>query len=464
MSPRRVLPLLPLALAPLAGAEPFPEWTLHTGLTSTQTHLVDLEGNTVKTWSSDFPPGLSVYLGDDGSIVRSANDFTLPGPVGGGVGGRIQIIAWDGTLEWDYVLAGANHRGHHDFRVLPNGNILAIVWERMTASEAIAMGRDPATVSGELWSEGIYEIQPTGPTSGDVVWEWHVWDHLVQDFDPALPNYADPAEHPEKIDINFSPNGLSPDWLHFNGLDYNEELDQIIVSCHAFDELWIFSRSGLGSGDLLYRWGNPRAYGRGTVADQKFFNQHNAQWIDEGLPGAGNILVYNNGNGRPEGAFSSVEEITPPLNKDGTYALASGEAYGPAAPTWICDNAGGSTFYSSFISGAQRLPNGNTLVCVGASGEFIELTPDCAVDWAHVAGGSQFRATRIGARDHRLQGLLWCTADLALPYDVLDFSDILAFLDAFGAGEPVADLAAPEGVLDFSDISAFLSAFAAGCP
>ncbi len=456
--------MLPLILSATAVGEPHPEWTLHTGLGSNQTHLVDLEGATVKTWTSAYPPGISVYLHDDGSIIRAANDFSLPGPTSGGVGGRIQIIAWDGTLEWDYVLAGASHRGHHDFRVLPNGNILAIVWESMAASEAIAMGRNPATVGSEVYSEGIYEIQRTGPTTGDVVWEWHVWDHLVQDFNAALPNFGAPADHPEKIDINFIPNGSNPDWLHFNGLDYNPELDQIIVSCHAFDELWIFSRDEGATGDLLYRWGNPRAYGRGTVSDQRFFNQHNAQWIDEGLPGAGNILVYNNGNGRPEGAFSSVEEFVPPLNMDGTYALAAGEAYAPAAPSWICDNAGGSSFYSSFISGAQRLPNGNTLICVGASGEFIEVAADCSVEWDYVAGGNQFRATRIGARDHRLQGLLWCTADLALPYDTLDFSDVVAFLTAFSAGEPVADLAEPAGSFDFSDVVAFLSAFGAGCP
>ncbi len=454
-----------LALAAAGAlAEPEPEWTLYTGLGTTQTHLIDLDGAIVKSWSSAYPPGISVYLHDGGSILRAANDFSLPGPAGGGVGGRIQIIAWDGTLEWDYVLAGANHRGHHDYRLLPNGNILAIVWERMTAGEAIAMGRDPATVGAEVWSEGIYEIQRTGPTTGDVVWEWHVWDHLVQDFDPGKPNFGDPADHPEKVDINFIPNGANPDWLHFNGLDYNPELDQIIVSCHAFDELWVFSRDAASSGDLLYRWGNPRAYGRGAVGDQKFFNQHNAQWIDEGLPGAGNILVYNNGNGRPAGAFSSVEELTPPLLPDGTYTLAPAQAYGPAAPTWICDNAGGSTFYSSFISGAQRLPNGNTLVCVGASGEFIELAPDCSVEWDHVAGGSQFRATRIAARDVRLRGLLWCAPDLALPYDQLDFSDIVEFLNQFAGGLPGADLAEPVGVFDFSDVIAYLIAFDAGCP
>jgi len=460
----RLFAALPLLLGASVIAEPYPEWTLHTGLGLTQTHLVDLDGNTVKTWNSAYPPGNSVYLHDDGSILRTARDTTGPGPSGGGVGGRIQIINWDGTLEWDYFLAGDDHRGHHDVRLLPNGNYLAIVWERMSAAEAIAMGRDPATVGSEVFSEGIYEIQQTGPTTGDVVWEWHVWDHLIQDFNPGLPNFGDPADHPEKIDINFIPNGSNPDWLHFNGLDYNPELDQVIISCHAFDELWIFSRDEASSGDLLYRWGNPQAYGRGTPADQKFFNQHNAQWIDEGLPGAGNILVYNNGNGRPAGNFSSIEEITPPLNPDGTYSLVPAQAYGPAAPTWICDNAGGSSFYSSFISGAQRLPNGNTLVCVGASGEFIELASDCSIEWDYVAGGSQFRATRIGARDHRLQGLLWCTADLAEPYETLDFSDVVAFLTAFAEQDPTADLAAPTGTFDFSDVVEFLGAFAAGCP
>ncbi|GJM18309.1 MAG: hypothetical protein DHS20C14_05220 [Phycisphaeraceae bacterium] len=451
-----------IACAP-ATAAPHPEWTLFSTRTTTTTTLIDLEGGAVKTWPSAYLPGMTVYLLDDGAILRAAADPSLPGPNGGGAGGRLQIIAWDGTLEWDFPLAGVDHRQHHDALMLPNGNVLAIVWESYSAADAIAMGRDPDALGSEVWSEAILEIQPTGPTTGVVVWEWHAWDALVQDFDPLLPNYAPPADNPSRIDINYIPNGANPDWLHFNGFDYNEELDQIVISCHAFDELWIISHAPGDNADLLYRWGNPQAYGMGTPADQQFFNQHNAQWIDDGLPGAGNLMVFNNGNGRPAGAYSSADEIVPPLNPDGSYARDPGSPYGPAAPVWTCDTIGGSSFYSSFISGVQRLPNDNTLICVGASGEFHEVSTDCALQWSSTPGSTQFRATRIGARDTRLRDLLWCSADLATPYGTLNVDDVDAFVSAFLAGDNIADCDG-SGVLNVDDIDCFVASFLGGCP
>ncbi len=78
-------------------------------------------------------------------------------------------------------------------------------------------------------------------------------------------------------------NAPVPIWLHFNGLDYNGELDQIVVSIRQFSEIWVISHDPMESGGLLYRWGNPEAYGRGGPADQVFDGQHNPRWIREGL-------------------------------------------------------------------------------------------------------------------------------------------------------------------------------------
>lgn len=91
--------------------------------------------------------------------------------------------------------------------------------------------------------------------------------------------------------------------------------------------------SGMG-GDLLYRWGNPQTYGGGTADDQRLFAQHDAEWIETGCPGAGNILIFNNGGRRPEGNYSSIEEIVPPLNDDGTYDFNEDWTYGPDEALW----------------------------------------------------------------------------------------------------------------------------------
>ena len=136
-------------------------------------------------------------------------------------------------------------------------------------------------------------------------------------------------------------------------------------------------------GDLLYRWGNPRAYRAGEPTDQVFFGQHDAQWIAEGLAGAGNILVFNNGMNRPAGKYSTVDELTPPLSGY-NYSLAAGQAYGPSALAWTYVAPTPTDFYSSNISGAHRLPNGNTIVCSGASGTLFEVTDDGEVVWEYI--------------------------------------------------------------------------------
>src|SRR5262249_39139673 len=132
-------------------------------------------------------------------------------------------------------------------------------------------------------------------------------------------------------------------------------------------------KSGRG-GDLLCRWGNPAAYRAGAVKDQKLFGPHNAHWIAKGLPGEGHVLIFNNGMRRTGGAYSSVDEIVLPLNDKGTYDLEKGKAYAPEKLEWTYTAAKKTDFYAAFISGAQRLPNGNTLICSGTNGTVFEVT------------------------------------------------------------------------------------------
>ena len=177
-------------------------YVLFSPLRARKTHLIDSAGNVLHTWDSPHPP-LSVYLLDDGTLLRVGRIDDNPTFHGGGLGGRIQQLAKDGSVVWEYVLSDAKNSLHHDIEPMPNGNVLAIAWESLTRDEAVALGRDPArTHEKGWWPCWVLEIRPTRPTGGEIVWEWHAKDHLIQDFDPSKPNHGSVPDHPERIDVN----------------------------------------------------------------------------------------------------------------------------------------------------------------------------------------------------------------------------------------------------------------------
>jgi len=359
------------------------------------TYLIDSTGAVNHTWSSSYTPGAATYWLGEGTILRTIR--TVVG--GGGSGGGVQKILWDATIVWDFRYNSNGRLTHHDIKSLLNGNVLMIAWETKTRAEAIAAGRNPNSLPGTTFMpDHIIEVKPIGPTSGDIVWEWHVWDHLIQDYDPLKDNYGVVGDHPELIDINFGTFFMSNnDWLHTNSIDYNPEFDQILISVHNFNEIWVIDHSttteeaaghtggssGKG-GDLLYRWGNPQAYDAGSAGDQKLFFQHGTSWIKPEYPGEGNILVFNNGNNRLGEQYSSVDEFAPPVNSNGEYYLEPGSAYGPQDYTWSYTASPPNSFYSYYCGDAQRLKDGNTLICDGAAGKFFEVTPEKNIVWQHV--------------------------------------------------------------------------------
>jgi hypothetical protein len=405
-----------------------------------------MQGRIVRTWESEYTPGQEAYLLENGHLLRpaklSGNEARF---AGAGSGGRVQEFTWEGDLVWDFKFHNDKQIQHHAITRMPNGNVLLIVWERKTAKEAIAAGVKPATAGrSDMLVDSLVEIKPMGMTGGQVVWEWHLWDHLIQDQDKTKANYGDVALHPELVDVNHAWNsgfaaiaqilapftrkgetkkgpdsdkaldklksigyvgagggnqfmGFMPDWTHVNSVAYNAKLDQIVLSVRSFNEIWIIDhstttaeaaghtggRSGKG-GDLLYRWGNPRAYRAGSVGDQRLFGQHDAHWIPEGVPGAGHILVFNNGGGQPRGNHSSVDEIVLPVDAKGRYAYKPGTAYGPDKAVWSYTAPKKSHFFAPLMSGAQRLPNGNTLICTGFSGTLFEVTPKGETVWRYI--------------------------------------------------------------------------------
>ncbi len=374
----------------------FGGYTLFAPMMSTDTFLIDMCGRLVHEWAGTARPGASVYLLENGDLLRTEDteDTTFDT---GGSGGRVIRMNWDGEAQWSYEYSTAAHRQHHDVELLPNGNLLMVAWELRSRADATAAGRDVTGLPGnEIWPDTIIEVKPEGDSGGTIVWEWHAWDHLVQDFDATKANYGSVASSPELIDVNFGRTNKE-DWLHLNGIDYNEGLDQILISVHSFHEVWVLDHStstaeaaghsgGLSGkgGDILYRWGNPQAYGAGETTDQRLFGQHNPQWIDSGLEGAGNILVFNNGRNRPAGDYSTVDELVTPVSGN-SYTLTPDSAYGPTEPTWTYQAPEPTDFYSRNISGAQRLPNGNTLICSGAKGTFFEVDASDEVLWNYVS-------------------------------------------------------------------------------
>ncbi len=402
----------------------FAGYTLFAPQSATTTYLIDNYGRTAHSWECTCIPALTAYLLENGNLIRPCRQQGVPGS------NRVQEVTWDGTVVWEFPYDNDQVRRHHDVEPMPNGNVLILAWEFKTKEEAIAAGRDSATVSqGELWPEHIVEVEPVGSDSGVIVWEWHVWDHLIQDYDSTKENYGVVRSHPELMDINYF--GLAiADWLHANSVDYNAELDQIIISNRSISEIWVIDHSttteeaaghsggnsGMG-GDLLYRWGNPQVYRAGDSSDQRLFSQHDARWIEPGYPGEGNILVFNNGNDR---GYSSVDEIVPPVDGSGHYSQPPpGTPFGPDSALWTYVNDPPQDFLAWALSGAHRLSNGNTVICSGPEGEFFEVTPEGQIVWHYVnpvgntgpvpqgtapSGNSVFRCTRYEPDYPGLQG------------------------------------------------------------
>ncbi len=367
----------------------FDGYTLFAPMPSTTTYLIDNGGFLVHEWASSTRPALSAYLLESGNLVRTGKVWN-PNFEGGGTGGRVQEFSWNGDLLWEYVYSSAEHHQHHDVEPLPSGNVLMVAWELKSAAEAISQGRNPALLTeGKLWPDHIVEIEPDGASGGTIVWEWHV--------------YGVVADHPELVDLNYVGGVANADWNHVNSVDYHEAFDQIILSVHGFGEVWVVDHStttqeaaghtggasGRG-GDLLYRWGNPQTYDAADPDAQQLFRQHDARWIPEGLPGEGNILVFNNGSARPGPDYSEVDEIVPPVDTLGNYTYVPGMPFEPDEPSWIYTAGNPIDFFAQNISGAERLPNSNTLICHGSLGTFFEVTAELDTVWIYVSPVTMF--------------------------------------------------------------------------
>ncbi len=364
------------------------------------TYILSQNGNIVHTWDHDCSAASMPYFNNNDILVRPCEVeypvIDLPG-----TGGRIQKLNWLGEILWDFTFSTDSTQQHHDIEILPNGNILLLAWEIKSQTEAINAGKINHT--GLLFVDMIVEFEPYGINGGNIVWEWHFWDHLIQDTIPELENYGIISDHPELLDINYAgfaaegpdpPGSNNPDFTHCNAIHFNTELNQIILTSRRANEIFIIDHSttteeskghtggnsGKG-GDLLYRWGNPANYGRGSEAEKVLFAPHGANWINPEYNGGGNVLIFNNGVNQPGNDFSSIIEIELPINPDGTYYIDSTESYFPNDPIWIFEDG---SLFSQYQSGAFRLENGNTLVTVSEDNYIFEVNPEGEIVWDYV--------------------------------------------------------------------------------
>jgi hypothetical protein len=373
------------------------DYTFYSVQNSTSAVLLDTNGTTVHTWSfsSSAKTGYSSYLEPGGTVVRTVarqgNSFQ-----GGAICGQVQKVDWDGNVLWNYVCSTTSYCSHHDIHPMPNGNVLMIVYELKSSSEVTQAG---CKWSHTMWPDMILEVQPSGASGGNIVWEWHAWDHLVQDYDDSKDNYGVIADHPELLDLNYNNNQQTKDWMHVNGIDYNEGLDQIVFSSHFLNELYVIDHSttteeaaghtggnsGKG-GDFLYRWGNPAAYD--ASGSTIFHVVHDAHWIPAGYARAGALVGFNN-NGISNNQ-SSVDIFMPPY--DGfNYEYTAGSAYSPSSYEWrhACNG------HTNSEGGAQNLPNGNILVCISQAGFIYEVDSNNTLLWSkNLSGGGTTNARR----------------------------------------------------------------------
>ena len=405
-----------------------PGYILFTPTNSAYAYLINRKGEVLHEWKSNYRIENMAYLNDDGSLYLQGADPDFPVFAGGGEAGRLQKISWESKILWDFEYANEKEHAHHDIAVMPNGNVLTIAWEAKSEEDVLKAGRNPNMIpKAGLWTSKIVEIEPIDKTHGKVVWEWHLCDHLIQDYDPEKNNYGDVAAHPELLDFNVgeelpepisqdsmdilvkehkkrrnqTADNLGSDAYHLNAVNYNAELDQIAFSSPRLHEIFIIDHSttteeasghsgGRWSkgGDFLYRWGNPQNYRQGDSTDQQSFGQHDIRWIEKGHPGEGALTFFNNnilGSERKDSLnYSAVYQIKPTTNGDGNYILMNNKRFGPKEPEWKYIAKDTISFYSRFISGSQRMENGNTFINEGAKGRFFEVTPEGEILWEYL--------------------------------------------------------------------------------
>ena len=288
-----------------------------------ETYLLDLDGRVVNVWRSDRKV-FSAYLCGDGTLIRDGNDRALTDRFGaGGAAGIVEAVTYENERIWSFKCRPSQQfLSHHDIEVMPNGNVLILVWERVDESTAIEAGRRPEMLPDkELWNNVLLELKPNRKGGADVVWSFSFLEYTVQDCDKTKMNYGDVSKTPHRVDINLCPVGGKAkqrgldvfegkegktgekDWIHCNSVSYDRFHDRIALSMNVQSEIIIVDHSEENRG-IIWRFGNSQNYRQGGRFEQVLFNQHAAQFVNGGK----SLICFNNGR-KPDRWWSSVDEI-----------------------------------------------------------------------------------------------------------------------------------------------------------
>ncbi|MEM1319990.1 MAG: aryl-sulfate sulfotransferase [Bacteroidota bacterium] len=362
-------------------------YTLFKPSSDVNIYLVDNCGEVVNMWDNVFSPDQHAKLLPNGHLIYIQSN-------------TIYERDWDGNFVRSVRLNDYTLRLRYELILLPNGNFLSVGRRILDSQGFIDLGYN---IDDEVDPSQVDVVVEIDPDTEQIVWEWNIADHVIQQRDPNANNYGIISEHPELLNMD----AISRfDWeqresFMINGMGYNAELDQIALSVRKMSEVVIIDHTtttqeaaghtggkyGKG-GDILYRWGNPQNYGAGTSNDRFLFFQHNPHWIEEG-PHKGKMTCYNNGLNRPidttvEVNYSNVPIINTPVDADGFYPnLSPGEAHLPQAPDMIIGPETNTPFFSGYTSGAHIFPNGNVFITEGVRGRIFEINPAGQTVWQY---------------------------------------------------------------------------------
>lgn len=376
-----------------------------------KTHLIDMDGHEVHRWDlGGFPSELL-----DPALTGGAKGHVLVQLAAGADSGTGEVpgaaifdnkaigeLDWDGKVVWSWgdKAPGGAARQHHDWKRLANGNTLVLA----NLPHAIEGFAQP-----KVLDDAIYEVTP----KGEVAWRWVASEHLDElGFTPEQLKLVKASPSPDYLHIN-DMKPVGPNHWYEAG-DQRFAPDNIIVDSRNANVVIIIDKK---TGHVVWRLGpnfdpvKPAAGGAQAPRPvDQLSGQHDAQIIPEGLPGAGDLLVFDNQGeaGYPPVALgvatgSRVLEIDP-------VARTIVWSYSAEAS----DRAGWS-FYSSFISDARRLPNGNTFIDEGVNGRFFQVTPSGEIVWEYVS--PYFSQTTVGGGVKQLVDSNWVYRAVPVPYD-----------------------------------------------